>query len=398
MTAAEEAIAADERFEHLIPAGELLGEFAHDCAADRQADHVKAFMDRHGQQATQRICYFGVESLNVKQPAQVASIRLLPLDDPEIPADNPLLGADQRITSYAAVPVTGTSTVQMAARARELAGHALRVLRIALRQSSPGLNAKQLRFRLGTLHAFADGSGGLHQHDDAAYPLELLTDLTPILAAPVMALPPVAAKKSVDEKALLAVAWLDRAVFTADPLVATLFRFFALEALLGDSSDGLKNGLLALRQMTLSRIATGHFRHPDDTVLQYEQVRSYAVHGETAPKVTSRQASLFEWAVRDTLDHYLTVANQHGFTRRGQLLDLLDHHPLRDGLITWIRDHGSDQWRQYLDSITGNQDAGTDQEDPAWPEAAPVSPCAGNFAAQRSMEGNRWILTGTSRP
>ena len=237
-------------------------------------------MDRHGQQATQRICYFGVESLNVKHPAQVASIRLLPLDDPEIPADNPLLRADQRITSYAAVPVTGTSTVQMAARAREVAGHALHVLRIALRQSSPGLNAKQLRFRLGTLHSFADGSGGLHQPDDAAYPLELLTDLAPILAAPVMALPPVAAKKSVDEKALLAVAWLDRAVFTADPLVATLFRFFALEALLGDSSDGLKNGLLALRQMTLSRFATGHFRHPDDTFLQYEQVRSYAVHGE----------------------------------------------------------------------------------------------------------------------
>jgi hypothetical protein len=30
---------------------------------------------------------------------------------------------------------------------------------------------------------------------------------------------------------------MDRAVFTSDPLVATLFRFFALEALLGNASD-----------------------------------------------------------------------------------------------------------------------------------------------------------------
>ena len=205
----------------------------------------------------------------------MAGIRLLPLDDPEIPETNPLFKADKSITSFAAVPVTGTNDVQMAARARELAEHALRVLRIALRQNSLGLNPQQLRFRLGTSYAFADGGGGWQMHDDVAYPLELPPDLTPILAAPVAGLPPTAAKKSINEKALLAVEWLDRAVFTSDPLVATLFRFFALEALLGDTSDGLKNGPLALRQMTLSRIATGYFRHPDDTFLPYDEVRSY---------------------------------------------------------------------------------------------------------------------------
>ena len=94
--------------------------------------------------------------------------------------------------------------------------------------------------------------------------------------------------------------------------------------------------------MTLSRIATGVFRHPDDTFLQYDEVRSYAVHGEIAPTVTPQQASHFAWAVRDTLDQYLTVANKHGFTRRRQLLDLLDGYPGRDKLITWIREHGSE--------------------------------------------------------
>lgn len=356
VAAAEAAIAADERFEHLVPDEDRILMFAADCAADRKADHVTAFMESNGREAAERACYFGVESLSVEQAAEVAGVRLLPLDASEIPDTNPLFKADKSIASFAMVPVTGTNDVLMAARARELAEHALRVLRIALRQKRFGLNPQQLRFRLATSYAFADGGGGWQIHDDVAYPLTLPADLSSALAAPVAGLPPTAARRSIDEKALLAVQWLDRAVFTADPLVATLFRFFALEALLGKASERLKNGPLALRQMTLSRIATGAFRHPDDTFLQYDQLRSYAVHGEVAPVVTTEQANDFAWAVRDTLDQYLTVASENGFTKRGQLLDLLDTYPGRDALIDWIRAHGSGEWDKYLDSLTGRQD------------------------------------------
>jgi hypothetical protein len=245
LEAAEETITADLRFEHLVPAGDLILEFAADCVSDRQADQVKAFMDRHAQEAVERVCYFGVESLGVEQAMEVAGVRLLPADDPEVPDTNPLFKTDKLIKSFAAALVTGTNDVLMAARAREFAAYALRVLRIALRQNSLGLNPEQLRFRLGTSYAFADSGGGWAQHDDVAYPLVLPADMTPVLASPVAGLPPAAAKKSINEKAMLAVSWLDRAVFTSDPLVATLFRFFALEALLGDASEGLKNGLLA---------------------------------------------------------------------------------------------------------------------------------------------------------
>jgi len=362
MKAAEEAIVADERFEHLAPAEDPITEFAADCVADRQADHVARFMERHGRDPSEFVCYFGIESLRVSQAVEVAGIRLLPLDDPEIPDTNPLFKADQSIASFAAVPVTGTDHVQMVSRARKLAEHALRILRVALRQSSHGLNPQQLRFRLGTSYAFTEGSSGWQAHDDVAYPLDLPSDLTSTLATAVVGLPPTAAKKSINEKALLAVQWLDRAVFTSDSLVATLFRFFALEALLGEASDRLKNGPIALRQMTLSRIATGYFRHPDDTFLQYDQVRSHAVHGEIAPTVTREQASLFAWAVRDTLDQYLTVANKHGFTSRKQLLDLLDDYPSRNELITWIREHGSAEWVKYLDSIAASQTVDADKE------------------------------------
>ena len=72
----------------------------------------------------------------------------------------------------------------------------------------------------GTSYAFADRGGGWRAHDDVAYPLELLQDLTLVLATAVAGLPPTATKKSIDEKALLAMGWLDRAVFASrgDPV------------------------------------------------------------------------------------------------------------------------------------------------------------------------------------
>jgi hypothetical protein len=123
--------------------------------------------------------------------------------------------------------------------------------------------------------------------------------------------------------------------------------------------------------MTLSRIATGAFRRPDDTFLQYDQLRSYAVHGEVAPVVTTEQASDFAWAVRDTLDQYLTVARENGFTRRSQLLDLLDTYPGRDVLIDWIRARGRGEWGKYLDSLTASQDPA---DQPAEPDGTRDSP------------------------
>lgn len=354
INAAERAITADDRFEHLVPPEDAILEFAKSCVIDRKTNHVTVFMKQYGREATERVCYFGVEFLSVKEPAEVAGIRFLPLDDPEIPETNPLFKVDKTITSYAVARVTGTNDVLMAARARELAEHALRVLRIALRQTGYGLNPQQLRFRLGTSYALADQGGGWQERDDVAYALELPADLTPLLATAAAGLPPTAPKKSINEKALLALGWLDRAAFTSDLLVATLYRFFALEALLGDSSEGLKNGPLALRQMTLSSIATGGFRDPDDTFLAYKEVRSYAVHGEAAPPVTREQASHFAWAVRDTFDQYLTVAAERGLTKRRELLDLLDNYESRDELIAWIREHGSAEWGKYLDSITAD--------------------------------------------
>ena len=87
--------------------------------------------------------------------------------------------------------------------------------------------------------------------------------------------------------------------------------------------------------------------------------------------VTPEQASHFAWAVRDTLDQYLTVANENGFTRRSQLLDLLDTYPGREALIAWIRERGSDEWGKYLDSITASQDPAAQPADPGGTQDSP---------------------------
>ena len=110
------------------------------------------------------------------------------------------------------------------------------------------------------------------------------------------------------------------------------------------------------------------------------------MHGEIAPTVTAEQAAEFAWTVRETLDQYLTVACKHGFTKRRQLLDLLDNYPKRDELIAWIRERGSPEWNNYLDSITASQDAG-DQAAGAMEEQGSGSRAlAGELTSSGGME------------
>jgi len=102
---------------------------------------------------------------------------------------------------------------------------------------------------------------------------------------------------------------MERACLTGDELIALLYRFFALEALLGDKSEGLKAHGLAFREMMLSRIVSGGFRHPNATFFFYDQIRSAAVHGEEDPAVAQADAAGFEWAARDALTNYLVLVS-----------------------------------------------------------------------------------------
>jgi hypothetical protein len=72
--------------------------------------------------------------------------------------------------------------------------------------------------------------------------------------------------------------------------------------------------------------------------------------------VTEQQAAEFALTVRETLDQYLVVASERGFTKRKQLLDLIDSYSQREEQITWIRENCSPDWKTYLDSIIVSQE------------------------------------------
>lgn len=78
--------------------------------------------------------------------------------------------------------------------------------------------------------------------------------------------------------------WIEQAFVVGDKqLLELLFCFFALEALLGDKSDGLKAHALAFRRALLGSVVRGHFAHPNRLALLYDKVRPAAVHGSEPP-------------------------------------------------------------------------------------------------------------------
>jgi hypothetical protein len=343
------ALLADLRFEHLgNAAADKVWHFAAKCCTDRERDHVPAFIEQHQQEPTSATCYLPVEFLTVNAEIELGGIKLLPVDDPPVPESSPLFTADTTGCT-AAAEVRGTDYERMADRARHTASHALRVLRIGLGEY-PGINERQLRFRLGTSYAFNDQLAGWQQRPDVAYDLTLPGDLGPILGQPVAQLP-AEPRNDIERKAGIALAWMERALLAGDDLVALLYRFFALEALLGDKSEGLKSHGLAFRQMTLAHIVTGFFPHPNATMLLYDEVRNEAVHGGTVPDVSPAIAHSVERGVRQALSQYLILARDRGLTRRSRLLRVLDDCPDRPKLVAFLREYGGEDWTRYLDRM-----------------------------------------------
>jgi hypothetical protein len=239
----------------------------------------------------------------------------------------------------------------MAERARARAAHSLRLLRVALREH-PGIHNRQLRFRVGIAYAIERVTGWT-QRDDMAYDLTFGSELTELVRNQPVA--NMAAEPSTDaqRKADLSLRWMERAWLASEPLVALLYLFFGLEALLGNKSEGLKAHGLAFRQAMLSHVVIGGFSHPNKTWFLYDQVRSGAVHGEDAPAVSWEMVHDFASVVRRTLNQYLTVVSAQQLAKRGGLLKILDKHPDRPQLIAWFRANGGPVWTDYLDKVEG---------------------------------------------
>jgi hypothetical protein len=347
--AADQAVTdllADLRFEGLDHAKDKVHRFMAECWADRSGDRVQVFVESHATKVTKATCYIPVEFLSVASVAEFRGVELMPVDDPRIPSATPWFDLEKPTGCVAAVEVEGSSYARMADRARNRVNHLLRAVRIA---QSAHVQDFQLRFRIGIGYAFDERLHGWNRRDDEPYELMLTgQDVDELLSHPATSVP-LSGRSDIEEKAAIAMGWMERACLTGDNLVAMLYRFFALEALLGDKSEGLKAHGLAFREMMLSHVVDGGFRHPNATFFHYDQIRSVAVHGGQAPDVSPEVTAKFEWAVRDALGNYLALARQQGLSRRGKLLKFLDQHPDKPKLLAWIRDYGGPDWNKFLE-------------------------------------------------
>jgi len=350
MNLLEEALAQDPRFEYMDKTTDTLRDFIARAWADRKTDQVPLYITKHSRELLELICFVPIEYLTVDAPTELLGLQLLSVTDASIPTTTaPWFDLAPPIGSVAAIPVTGTNLGKMAERAQARLAHSLRVARIGLRDH--GINDHQLRFRPGIAFAFSNNLSGWRSRSDVAYELILgPSTLDSISSRPVWTMPAVP-MTDIQKKADLALRWMERARFADEPLIALLYLFFAREALLGDKSEGLKADMLAFRQLVLSHIVSGGFREPNTIWLLYDAVRSATVHGEAPPPVDEAIVDSFEWAVRDTLNEYLTFANTQNIGKRGKLIRALTSHPDVPQLVAWIRTNAGTDWEAYLEKV-----------------------------------------------
>lgn len=340
----------DLRLEHLADRAldDATWRFACRCHLDHETELVGDFFAEYAREPMQRTCFLPLELLSVGRAVELFGVTLLPASEVDPPST--FFGPNPRPTmaSVVAVATTGTHYGRMSERARLIAEHAVRLLRATLRESR-FMPDRQLRFRLGQAHWFDDAASGWKSRPEEGWELELDDQLLRVVRSQELSTLPQTPVTDVERRIHLALRWYDTAQLTADPLRELLYLFFALEAILGNKSQGLKAPALAVRRAMLGLLTSGGFTHPERTYLLYDRIRSAAVHGEEPPPITQRAVDLFSADVRRALNEYLAFARTNGYAKRAQIRKALDSHERRERVARALRDQNPRLWKRYLD-------------------------------------------------
>lgn len=343
---------ADLRFEHMEKTvKEDLYQLARDAYTDREGDAVEVFLERHAREVEERICFVPVEHLKVSVSREVFGLRLLPVDHEEVPDPHAFFSLEPPVGSVAAVPVVGTHLGRMADRAQAKTEESLRVLRVAMRGHRMVPNP-QLRFRIADYYSFGEGLSGYEMRPDVGWEIELDDELVSVAEREPVARLSATPSTDIEQRAQIALRWLADAAMEGDDMKRLLYLTFALEAVLGDKSEGLKAHALAFRRALLSSLVSEEraFTHPDRIVSIYEKARSSAVHGEDIPAVDTKSVDAFAWDVRRAVNEFLVFADQEGLAKRKDVRRALERSPAAEQLERWIRDHAFNKaWTKYLD-------------------------------------------------
>ena len=152
-------------------------------------------------------------------------------------------------------------------------------------------------------------------------------------------------------QAQLALDWINRSLVASEPLIAMLHQFFALEAMLGDTAEGLKSHQLAFRRTMLGHLVDGGWPAPEAIYSHYDKIRSAAVHGSEAPVISPKAASLFESDVIQTIEQCLTFATANNLTTRAQVRQALAGHQDVQAVLKRLQDRDPD-WANFVPSTT----------------------------------------------
>jgi hypothetical protein len=345
-SAAVRAVQQDWRFEHMNErkAKESLWRFICLSHFDHGTNHVTWFLSSYGKEPMESVSYFPTQYLLVTERLTVAGVEFIPLDDPEVP-EGWSRPDGSSVGGVVAVAVAGTSLQKMRDRARAKGDHALRLLRVGLR-AHPSVHDMQLRFRLADAYEIRKVGRGWTRSEETASELGLDRELYELLVKQPLATLPTYASTGVDRRALIALNWLDRARLATDDITRTLFDFFALEALLGDRSEGEKGLALTFRRSLLGLADGGGFSSPGRLFYLYDQVRSSAVHGENPPVVDPRDYSTFDWDARRALNQFLAFARNRGLRSRTDVIAALEGHPEALALLENLRE-ADPRWRSF---------------------------------------------------
>ena len=342
-------LSKDRRFEYLSENALRDATVRFVCEADRRrkGDLVARFVQQHARDLVTRTCFLPLELLVVSDKVDLFGITLIPAHRVDIPAT--VLGPDPRPTmaSVVAVGCSGTDYEKMGNRARAVAEHALRLLRVALREDR-WIDDRQLRFRLGSTIWFEDTASGWKSRPDEGWELELGNELIQLSASQEIAQLPPVATNDVERRADLALRWFERAQLEFDPMAGLLYLFYALEAILGEKSAAQKAASLAIRRAMLGLLVSGGFSHPARTFLLYDRVRSAAVHGEEPPEISEKAVDAFAFDVRRSINEFLAYARREGFTRRKQVREALDTHERRKRVVQSLLSQDPELWSKHL--------------------------------------------------
>lgn len=337
-----QCMVSDMRFEYLgnQEIRDAVWRFVCEVQLKRSRGLVPRFISDHAHDPFETTCYFPVQLLTVKEELELHNVRLLPRPVNEAAGREP--------GSVAAVRCRGTDYQRMAARSRPIAEHALRVLRASLRDYN-FMPDEQLRFRLGYSVWFDGGAAGWTPAPDQGWELELDEELLRTARqAPLYHLAS-EGRNDVERRTNVALQWFEQAQLVGDPLMEVLFCFTALEAILGDTSEGLKAPSLAIRRAMLSLLTQGGFRHPSLTFALYDKVRNAAIHGEQKPQISAKAADEFAWDVRRALNEFLEFAEHERLTKRSQVRAALDGNPRREKVVAGLLREDPKIWAKFLE-------------------------------------------------